>query len=209
MAETATRPAGLDASGATATAAPEAIAPTPPSARASRRAAIAAALISQPGESNRAIAADLGVDDTTVGDARRRLETTAGIPQFETRKGKDDKTRRRPPSKPKTALVATAADLAALAAEVKLDRDLNNARFAALEHSDTENRKLLGREPPAPTSGSEWGQVKEVAHLTGFSISGIRSLINREQVDSMMTPAGRTIVRIASVPPRRCRAKCE
>ena len=182
--------------------------PTPASARAERRAAIEA-VKDRPEASNRALAADLGVDDTTVGDARRRLETTAGIPQFETRKGKDDKTRRRPPSKPKTALVATAADLAALAAEVKLDRDLNNARFAALEHSDTENRKLLGREPPAPTSGSEWGQVKEVAHLTGFSISGIRSLINREQVDSMMTPAGRTIVRIASVPPRRCRAKCE
>jgi hypothetical protein len=43
--------------------------------------------------SNRTIAASLGVDDTTVGDARRRLEATAGIPQLERTVGADGKYR--------------------------------------------------------------------------------------------------------------------
>jgi N6-adenosine-specific RNA methylase IME4 len=46
-----------------------------------------------PQRSNRAIAAGLGVDDTTVGDARRRLEATAGIPQLERTVGADGKYR--------------------------------------------------------------------------------------------------------------------
>jgi len=179
------------------------------SSRAHRRAAVEAALKDNPARSNRQIGAKLGVDHSVVGDSRRRLEATGAIPQLMKTIGADGKERRRPPPKPKSAPAAAAADLAALAAAVKLDRELNNARFAALEHSDAENRKLLGREPPAPVSASEWGQVKHVADLTGFSISAIWNFINRGQAESMTTSTGRTIVRIASVPPRRSRAsKC-
>jgi hypothetical protein len=46
-----------------------------------------------PERSNRTIATSLGVDDTTVGDARRRLEATAGIPQLERTVGADGKYR--------------------------------------------------------------------------------------------------------------------
>ena len=45
-----------------------------------------------PDRSNRQIAVALGVDDTTVGDLRKRLEAVAGIPQLKTVKGKDGKT---------------------------------------------------------------------------------------------------------------------
>jgi hypothetical protein len=177
--------------------------------RAERRAAIEAALRSRPGESNRAIAADLGVHHTTVATIREQLVTTGEISQFEKTIGADGKARRRPPPRAKTTPAAAAADLAALAAAVKLDRELTNARLAALEHSDEENRKMLGREPPAPTPGSAWGVVKEAARQTGFSTSAIWNFINRKQAEWMTTPTGRVIVRIASVPPRRSRAsKC-
>ena len=45
---------------------------------------IEAELKDRPEVSIRTIASDLGVDDTTVGDARRRLEDGAGFPHHET-----------------------------------------------------------------------------------------------------------------------------
>jgi ParB-like chromosome segregation protein Spo0J len=61
--------------------------------REQKRRLIEDQLRETPQRSNRAIAASLGVDDTTVGDARRRLEATAGIPQLERTLGADGKYR--------------------------------------------------------------------------------------------------------------------
>lgn len=178
--------------------------------RADRRAAIKAVLVSRPGVSNRAIAANLGVDHKTVAAVREVAEATGEIPQFETRKGKDGKERRKPPPKPRTASAATATDLAALAAAIKRDREIDNARFAALERSDAENRKLLGREPPAPTLGSEWVFVKEAAGLAGRSESAVWNWIKRGQIKPLTSSTGRTIVRISDLPAKRTAGeKCE
>jgi hypothetical protein len=178
--------------------------------RAGRRAAIEAALMSRPGESNRTIAADLGVSDHTVSTVRESLEATAQIAQFDGTLGRDGKTRRRPPQKPKAAPAATAADLAALAAAIKRDREIDNARFFALERSDAENRKLLGREPPAPTPGSEWVFVKEAAGLAGRSESAVWNWIKRGHIKPLTSPTGRTIVRISDLPAKRTAGeKCE
>ena len=180
------------------------------STRALQRVRIEAALRSRPGESNRAIAGNLGVDDKTVAAVRSALEATAEIPRLMKTIGADGKARRKPPPRAKTAPVANAADLAALAAAVKRDREIDNARFAALERSDAENRKLLGREPPAPTPGSEWALVKEAADLAEYSESGIWNLINRQQIESLTSSTGRTIVRIADLPTKRTSArKCK
>jgi phage N-6-adenine-methyltransferase len=54
-----------------------------------KRALIEAQLRETPGRSNRQIADDLGVDDTTVGDVRRAV---AGIPQVRTTTGADGKS---------------------------------------------------------------------------------------------------------------------
>src|SRR5262249_30875653 len=64
-----------------------------------RRRLIEDELHDHPEQSNRQIAAGLGVDDTTVGDARRRLEATAGIPQLKKTVGADGKAR--PAQRPK------------------------------------------------------------------------------------------------------------
>ena len=174
---------------------------------AGRRALIEAALKARPGDSNRAIAADLGVDDKTVAVVRSALEATAEIPRLTKTIGADGKERRKPSPRPRTAPATTAADLAALAAAIKRDREIDNARFFALERSDAENRKLLGREPPAPTPGSEWVFVKEAAGLAGRSESAVWNWIKRGQIKPLTSPTGRTIVRISDLPPKRTAAR--
>jgi hypothetical protein len=169
--------------------------PGRPLDRADRRAAIEAALRSRPGESDRAIAGDLGVDHKTVGGVREVAEATGEIPQFETRKGKDGKARRRPPPRPNTASSAIDVDLA--------------ARVAALERCEAVNAvvavtvakicKHIGLDTPLPPLGSEWILIKEAAARVGYSESGIRNLIRRGKVESMVTPAGRIRIRAASL----------
>ncbi len=60
---------------------------------AQKRELIEGQLRDTPSISSRAIAAMLGVDDKTVSTVRRRLESTAEIPQFEEIKGRDGKNR--------------------------------------------------------------------------------------------------------------------
>lgn len=62
--------------------------------QAARRKLIEDDLRETPEASNRKIAADLGVDDKTVGAARARLESTAEIPQLKERQGRDKKVRK-------------------------------------------------------------------------------------------------------------------
>jgi N6-adenosine-specific RNA methylase IME4/ParB-like chromosome segregation protein Spo0J len=72
-----------------------------------------------PEKSNRQIAAELGVDDKTVGTVRRNLESTAEIPQLEKTLGTDGKSR--PTTRPavvRGVSLARAARVADMAAEV-------------------------------------------------------------------------------------------
>ena len=64
-----------------------------------------------PLQSDRVIAAQVGVDHKTVGIARKQMESTGEIPQFKKRTGKDGKSRRQPAPKPWSA---SAPKLAAL-----------------------------------------------------------------------------------------------
>ncbi|MDP2618588.1 MAG: ParB N-terminal domain-containing protein [Hyphomicrobiales bacterium] len=61
-----------------------------------RRVLIADDLRERPDRSNRQIAAELGVDDKTVGTVRAGLEATAEIPQLEKTVGADGRSRRKP-----------------------------------------------------------------------------------------------------------------
>ena len=57
--------------------------------------ALKAELQRDPSRSDRVIAKAVGVNDTTVGDARRRMEATAGIPRLPATTGADGKVRTR------------------------------------------------------------------------------------------------------------------
>jgi hypothetical protein len=174
-----------------------------PPDRAGRRARIEAALKEDPAQSNRQIGANLGVDDTTVGDARRRLEDGAGFPHHETRIGRDGVAQpARKPKRPATDKPASSA----------IDADLGE-RVAALERREAANAVValtvakicehIGLEAPSLPLGSEWIQIKEAAARLEYSESGIRNLIRRGKVESMVTPAGKVRIRAASLP------KCE
>lgn len=63
---------------------------------AAKRALIEAELRDRPEVSNRAIAADLGVDHKTVAGARDELKASGEIPQFEKTRGRDGRERRPP-----------------------------------------------------------------------------------------------------------------
>jgi hypothetical protein len=171
--------------------------------RAERRAAIEAALKARPEASNRTVAALLGVDHTTVGDARRRLEDGGGFPHHGTRIGRDGVAQpARKPKRPATDKPASSA----------IDADLGE-RVAALERREAANAVValtvakicehIGLEAPSLPLGSEWIQIKEAAARLEYSESGIRNLIRRGKVESMITPAGKVRIRAASLP------KCE
>lgn len=64
-----------------------------------KRELVAAVVKAQPGKSNRQIAAEVKVDDKTVGAVRRELEATAEIPQLNKTTGKDGKARTTTPAR--------------------------------------------------------------------------------------------------------------
>jgi N6-adenosine-specific RNA methylase IME4/ParB-like chromosome segregation protein Spo0J len=110
-----------------------------------RRGLIEAELRQHPGRSNRQIATSLGVDDTTVGDARRRLESTAGFPQLKTAIGADGKAR--PVHPPKIAAIDLGSDgerairvaaKAQRAERVEERRQERIQRFAAINQNNTD-----------------------------------------------------------------------
>jgi hypothetical protein len=67
--------------------------------REALREAVAESLRANPEKSNRQIAEEAKVDHKTVGAARKKLESTGEIPQFQVTVGKDDK--KRPSSNPR------------------------------------------------------------------------------------------------------------
>lgn len=88
---------------------------------ADRRKVVAAALKIDPALSDRSLAKKTGVSDKTVAAVREELESTAEIPQLESRKGKDGKTRSRPTKPaptPQERLAAFADDLEKLVKHV-------------------------------------------------------------------------------------------
>jgi len=72
-----------------------------------KRRVIEMFLKNDPVQSNRIIAKKTGSDDKTVGSVRKKLETTAEIPQLKKRKGADGKVRKADPV-PKQTKKATA-----------------------------------------------------------------------------------------------------
>jgi hypothetical protein len=90
-----------------------------------------------------------------------------------------------------------------------IDADLA-ARVAALERQEAVNAvvavtvakicKQIGLEAPSLPLGSEWIQIKEAAARLEYSESGIRNLIRRGKVESIITPAGKVRIRAASLP---------
>ncbi|WP_274426773.1 MT-A70 family methyltransferase [Chelativorans sp. YIM 93263] len=97
---------------------------------AQKRDLIEGQLRDTPSISSRAIAAMLGVDDKTVATVRRRLESTAEIPQLEEVEGRDGKSR--PARKPiKTAFLPDAGNRREL---MKVAKDLR-AQDQQAKHS--------------------------------------------------------------------------
>jgi ParB-like chromosome segregation protein Spo0J len=68
-----------------------------------KRKLIAKLIKAQPEKSNRQIAKTAKVDDKTVGAVRRRLESTAEIPQLEKTVGADGRRRKQPAKAPKAS----------------------------------------------------------------------------------------------------------
>lgn len=132
---------------------------------AAKRTLIEAELKDRPEESNRAIAADLGVNHETVSDARDRLVSTGGIRQLDKTKGRDGKKRKKP-SKPKVAAVTvpgveatgSASDILAAAKEIRTDRaDAKRAvRTGLLNELSLRNAPLPERKYPIIYADPPW-----------------------------------------------------
>jgi hypothetical protein len=118
-----------------------------------RRKLIEDELRDRPERSNRQIAAGLGVDDATVGDARRRLEATAGIPQLRKTVGADGKAR--PAQRPKIAAINFGADgsraIKSAAAEIRAERvEARRAEWSARTIELSNRNAPLPRDRPYP-----------------------------------------------------------
>jgi hypothetical protein len=162
------------------------------SSRTERRAAIEAALKARPGESNRAIAADLGVDHKTVGGVRDGLEDIGEIPQSDRveRKGGGTYPARKPrPPRHDPVEIGKVLD----------------ARMTAVELTLAKICDKLELEPPPPTPGADWLLVKQAAAKIGYSDSGMRGLIRRKEVATTRSKGGHRLVcaeSLKSVPPK-------
>ena len=98
-----------------------------------KRRVIEMFLKNDPVQSNRIIAKKTGSDDKTVGSVRKKLETTAEIPQLKKRKGADGKVRKADPVPkqtkkataeiPQLKVVAGAKKQAAAKTKVQIRRD--------------------------------------------------------------------------------------
>ena len=137
-------------------------------ARAERRARIEAVLMSRPGESNRAIAAGLGVSHHTVSAVREDLEATGQIAQFKKTVGTDGKARHRPPPKPPRH------------DPFEIGKVLS-ARMTAVELILAKVCDKLELDPPPPAPSSQWLLVKQAADQIGYSNSGVYGLIREKK----------------------------
>jgi N6-adenosine-specific RNA methylase IME4/ParB-like chromosome segregation protein Spo0J len=108
-----------------------------------RRKLIAEDLKAAPSDSNRKIAAGLGVDDKTVASVRADLESTAEIPQLKERQGRDGKARKIVYMDPSPAGIRGTKEAAK--ALFKAERDANGeARTRVQQMLSDESAKLPG-----------------------------------------------------------------
>jgi len=75
-----------------------------------------------------------------------------------------------------------------------------SARLSALELIVSDLCKHLGRDPPPPSVGTEWLLVKQAAYRIGFSQSGVRNLMRRNEVEYIKTQTGRILIKATSLP---------
>lgn len=141
--------------------------------REQKRAILAASIKAEPALSDRQHAKRAGVSDKTAGAVRRELESTAEIPQSDSRVSGDGRTRRKPEKKNDYFdSAAEQADVMAMAdaadeqfedalATCRAEGDMSRENVAAhcsnpADLSDDEFEEMLGR-VPLPADTTEYG----------------------------------------------------
>ncbi len=152
-----------------------------------KRDAAAKLLKAMPGQSNRAIAKQLKIDNKTVASVRRKLESTAEIPQLRSTVGAEGRSRRR---KTKTELANSAG--AMIGGSMRdADHDQPNAdtlktdppaaRAAADNHMLAET--IDDSEQKAPTTGNDKAKVE---NAEADRVAGISAALAGLKIDTLI-----------------------